>query len=169
MSEQEKIIRVDLLAYGAIGDQHNSTVGATEGLRLTAASETNPDRLTAARALAPDIATTAIAPAMHAAENNLIQAVASRGPERSKALNPITVHESYEALIYDPLVEIVKQISGDSIVTVILPVAYAQSAVRSGFVHVPLMDSQVLEFSGLPTMPLDDMVKAVKTLLTVIS
>ena len=57
MPEQEKIIRVGLLAYGAIGDQHNSAVGATEGLRLTAASDTNPDRLIAAKALAPDIAT----------------------------------------------------------------------------------------------------------------
>jgi predicted dehydrogenase len=53
------------------------------------------------------IATTAIAPAMHAAENTVIQAVASRDPERSKALNPITVHESYEALINDPLVDAV--------------------------------------------------------------
>jgi predicted dehydrogenase len=50
-------IRVGLLAYGAIGDQHNSAVGATEGLRLTAVADTNPDRLTAAKALAPDIAT----------------------------------------------------------------------------------------------------------------
>jgi len=54
--KQEKIIRVGLLAYGAIGDQHNSAVGATEGLRLTAVSDTNPDRLIAAKALAPDIA-----------------------------------------------------------------------------------------------------------------
>ncbi len=53
------------------------------------------------------IATTAIAPAMHAAENTAIQAVASRDPERSRALNPITVHESYEALINDPLVDAV--------------------------------------------------------------
>jgi D-xylose 1-dehydrogenase (NADP+, D-xylono-1,5-lactone-forming) len=53
------------------------------------------------------IATTAIAPAMHAAENTEIQAVASRDPERSRALNPITVHESYEALINDPLVDAV--------------------------------------------------------------
>jgi hypothetical protein len=53
------------------------------------------------------IATTAIAPAMHAAENTVIQAVASRDPERSRALNPITVHESYEALINDPLVDAV--------------------------------------------------------------
>ena len=50
-------IRVGLLAYGAIGDQHNSAVGATKGLRLTAAADTNPDRLEAAKALAPDIAT----------------------------------------------------------------------------------------------------------------
>jgi len=53
------------------------------------------------------IATTALAPAMHAAENTVIQAVASRDPKRSKALNPITVHESYEALINDPLVDAV--------------------------------------------------------------
>jgi predicted dehydrogenase len=50
-------IRVGLLAYGAIGDQHNSAVAATEGLRLTAAADTNPERLEAAKALAPDIAT----------------------------------------------------------------------------------------------------------------
>lgn len=53
------------------------------------------------------IATTAIAPAMHAAENTLIQAVASRDLERSKALNPITVHETYDALLNDPLVDAV--------------------------------------------------------------
>jgi len=50
-------IRVGLLAYGAIGDQHNSAAGATEGLRLTAAADTNPERLEAAKVLAPDIAT----------------------------------------------------------------------------------------------------------------
>ena len=53
------------------------------------------------------IATTAIAPAMHAAENTVIQAVASRDLQRSRALNPITVHESYEGLINDPLVDAV--------------------------------------------------------------
>jgi len=53
------------------------------------------------------IATTALAPAMHAAENTVIQAVASRDPKRSKALNPITVHENYEALLNDPLVDAV--------------------------------------------------------------
>ena len=42
------------------------------------------------------------------------------------------------------------------------------SKVRSGFVHVPLMDEQAGEFSGLPTMPLDQMVKAVRTMLEVL-
>ena len=44
---------------------------------------------------------------MHAAENTVIQAVASRDKERSKALNPITVHETYDALLNDPLVDAV--------------------------------------------------------------
>ena len=45
---------------------------------------------------------------------------------------------------------------------------FAGSNVRSGFVHVPLMDSQAPEFPGLPTMPLDQMVKAVRTMLEVL-
>ena len=40
--------------------------------------------------------------------------------------------------------------------------------VRSGFVHVPLMDEQGPEFPGLPTMPLDQMVKAIRTILEVL-
>jgi len=44
---------------------------------------------------------------MHAAENTVIRGVASRDPERSKALNPITVHDSYDALINDPLIDAV--------------------------------------------------------------
>jgi len=44
---------------------------------------------------------------MHAAENSVIQGVASRDPKRSKALNPITVHDSYGALINDPLIDAV--------------------------------------------------------------
>jgi len=43
-----------------------------------------------------------------------------------------------------------------------------ESKVRSGFVHVPLMDEQAGEFPGLPTMPLDQMVKAVRTMLEVL-
>lgn len=53
------------------------------------------------------IANKAIAPAMHAASGAIVQAVASRDPERSRALNPVTVHESYQALINDPLVDAV--------------------------------------------------------------
>jgi predicted dehydrogenase len=53
------------------------------------------------------IATKAIAPAMHEATGAIVQAVASRDPARSSALNPITVHDSYEALINDPLVDAV--------------------------------------------------------------
>jgi len=44
---------------------------------------------------------------MKATENTVIQGVASRDPKRSKALDPVTVHESYEALINDPLVDAV--------------------------------------------------------------
>ena len=57
MTENGRDIRVGLLAYGAIGDQHNAAVNATEGLHLTAASDTNPERLAAAKVLAPDITT----------------------------------------------------------------------------------------------------------------
>jgi pyroglutamyl-peptidase len=46
---------------------------------------------------------------------------------------------------------------------------FADSDVRSGFIHVPLMDSQASEFPGLPTMPLDQMVTAVEIMLKVVS
>ena len=42
---------------------------------------------------------------------------------------------------------------------------FVGTPVRSGFVHVPLMDEQAGEFPGLPTMPLDQMVIAVRTML----
>lgn len=45
---------------------------------------------------------------------------------------------------------------------------FASTPVRSGFVHIPLMDEQAGEFPGLPTMPLDQMVKAVRTMLEVL-
>jgi pyroglutamyl-peptidase len=44
----------------------------------------------------------------------------------------------------------------------------AGTNVRSGFVHVPLMDEQAGEFPGLPTMPLDQMVTAVRAMLEVL-
>ena len=46
--------------------------------------------------------------------------------------------------------------------------ALKSTKVRSGFVHVPLIDEQAEEFPGLPTMPLDQMVKAVRTMLEVL-
>ena len=47
-------MRVGLLAYGAIGHEHNLAVQATDGLELTAVCDTKPERLAAALALAPD-------------------------------------------------------------------------------------------------------------------
>jgi len=48
-------IRVGLLAYGAIGHEHNQAVQATPGLTLTAVCDANPERIEAARELAPDV------------------------------------------------------------------------------------------------------------------
>ena len=45
---------------------------------------------------------------------------------------------------------------------------FAGTKVRSGFVHVPLMDEQAGEFPGLPTMPLEQMVTAVRAMLEVL-
>ena len=57
MSESLKEIRVGLLAYGAIGDEHNRAIGATQAMRLTAVADTNPERLAAAKVLVPDVTT----------------------------------------------------------------------------------------------------------------
>ena len=46
-----------MLAYGAIGDEHNRAIAATPGLRLVAVADTNPERLAAAQLLAPDVTT----------------------------------------------------------------------------------------------------------------
>jgi predicted dehydrogenase len=46
-------MRVGLLAYGAIGHEHNLAVQATEGLELTAVCDVNPERVAAALGLAP--------------------------------------------------------------------------------------------------------------------
>ena len=40
-----KDIRVGLLAYGAIGDEHNSAIKATEGMTLAAVCDTKPASL----------------------------------------------------------------------------------------------------------------------------
>ena len=57
MPESTKEIRVGLLAYGAIGDEHNRAIGATQTMRLTAVADTNPERLAAAKELVPDVTT----------------------------------------------------------------------------------------------------------------
>jgi len=46
--------RVGLLAYGAIGHEHNIAVLASEGLELSAVADINPERLAAALELAPN-------------------------------------------------------------------------------------------------------------------
>jgi hypothetical protein len=48
-------IRVGLLAYGAIGHEHNQAVQATEGLDLAAVCDTNPERISAALELLRNI------------------------------------------------------------------------------------------------------------------
>ena len=53
------------------------------------------------------IARQAMAPAVHAAGNAVLQAVASRDVERSELLRPVTARQSYEALIDDPRVDAV--------------------------------------------------------------
>lgn len=57
-------IRVGLLAYGAIGHEHNLAVQNTIGLELSAVCDTNPDRVAAALALAPRATTFSDASAM---------------------------------------------------------------------------------------------------------
>jgi scyllo-inositol 2-dehydrogenase (NADP+) len=47
-------MRVGLLAYGAIGHEHNRAVQATDGLDLAAVCDTNPERIAAALELAPE-------------------------------------------------------------------------------------------------------------------
>ena len=53
------------------------------------------------------VASTALVPAVAAAQNATLYAVASRDPERSQKLNPAKVHASYEDLISDPEVDAV--------------------------------------------------------------
>ena len=52
-SMKSSTIRVGLLAYGAIGHEHNQAVQNTAGLELSAVCDTNPDRVKAALELAP--------------------------------------------------------------------------------------------------------------------
>ena len=66
-------IRVGLLAYGAIGDEHSKAIQATAGLSIHAVCDTNPERLTAALRLTPDAKTYSDADIMlNEAEINLV-------------------------------------------------------------------------------------------------
>jgi xylose dehydrogenase (NAD/NADP) len=56
---------------------------------------------------AGNIATVALAPAVHAAAGAVLQAAAARDPARARALGPVTVHPSYDALLADPDVDAV--------------------------------------------------------------
>ena len=51
------LIRVGLLAYGAIGHEHNIATQNTAGLVLMAVCDTNPERVAAALELAPNAST----------------------------------------------------------------------------------------------------------------
>ncbi|MBM3669900.1 MAG: Gfo/Idh/MocA family oxidoreductase [Actinobacteria bacterium] len=49
-------MRVGLLAYGAIGREHNLAIQSVPGWKLTAVCDVNPERVAAAQELAPDAA-----------------------------------------------------------------------------------------------------------------
>lgn len=74
-------IRVGLLAYGAIGHEHNLAVQGTPGLELTAVCDVNPDRVTAARELAPSVA--AFSDATEMLDSGLIDLVVISTPPNS--------------------------------------------------------------------------------------
>lgn len=81
MSESTDEIRVGLLAYGAIGDEHNRAIGATQRMRLTAVSDTNPERVAAAKALVPDV--TAFSDSTQMLDSGLIDLVIISTPPNS--------------------------------------------------------------------------------------
>ena len=74
-------MRMGLLAYGAIGHEHNLAIAATDGLVLTAVCDTNPDRIAAALELAPDAATFTDATEM--LDSGLLDAVVISTPPNS--------------------------------------------------------------------------------------
>jgi scyllo-inositol 2-dehydrogenase (NADP+) len=81
MSESSRAINVGLLAYGAIGDEHNRAIAATQGLHLAAVADPNPERLVAAQHLAPEITTFSDAAAM--LDSGLIELVVISTPPNS--------------------------------------------------------------------------------------
>jgi scyllo-inositol 2-dehydrogenase (NADP+) len=74
-------IRVGLLAYGAIGDEHNQAVQNTVGLELLAVCDTNPLRVEAALQLAPQA--TAFSDASEMLDSGLLDLVVISTPPNS--------------------------------------------------------------------------------------
>jgi predicted dehydrogenase len=74
-------VRVGLLAYGAIGHEHNLAVQHTDGLILSAVCDTNPDRISAAVELAPSAAT--FGDAHHLLDSNCLDLVVISTPPNS--------------------------------------------------------------------------------------
>ena len=74
-------IRVGLLAYGAIGHEHNVAVQGTTDLELTAVCDMNPERVTAALELSPNAAPFSDATAM--LDSGLIDLVVVSTPPNS--------------------------------------------------------------------------------------
>jgi scyllo-inositol 2-dehydrogenase (NADP+) len=52
----DRPVRVGLLGYGAIGDEHSQAIAAVDGLELVAVCDRSPARVEAARLLAPELA-----------------------------------------------------------------------------------------------------------------
>jgi len=73
--------RVGLLAYGAIGHEHNLAVAATPGLELRAVADLNPERVAAALELAPDAVT--FTDSMEMLDSGLIDIVVISTPPNS--------------------------------------------------------------------------------------
>lgn len=76
-------MRIGLLAYGAIGHEHNRAIQATDGLDLAAVCDTNPERIAMARTLAPDV--TAFDDATAMLDSGLIDVVVVSTPPDSHA------------------------------------------------------------------------------------
>ena len=74
-------IRVGLLAYGAIGHEHNLAVQNTSGLELSAVCDTNPERVAAALVLAPQA--TAFSDATEMLDSGLLDLVVISTPPNS--------------------------------------------------------------------------------------
>ena len=78
---EKNAIRVGLLAYGAIGHEHNQAVQNTVGLELLAVCDTNPQRVEAALQLAPQV--TAFSDAIEMLDSGLLDLVVISTPPNS--------------------------------------------------------------------------------------